>query len=144
MRRSGAVVLSRSAPRLTVSQAARGSVLSAVLPVWTVWLAVVVAAVFVLTATGLVDPSHRPAGGRLWPLWSWDWGWYSGIAHHGYPPQPGPQYAFFPLWPLVLRASGPLPEWVVGGAVAGGASLLAFTGVAAAGAALVSPRRTAI
>jgi len=144
MRRSEAAVLTRAAPRRDSSKAAVRPVLAAVLPVWTVWLAVIVAAVFVLAATGLVDPSHRPAGGRLWPLWSWDWGWYAGIAHHGYPPQPGPQYAFFPLWPLVLRASGPLPEWVVGGVVAAAASLLAFTGIAAAGAGLVSPRRTAV
>jgi hypothetical protein len=144
MRRSGAAVLTRATPRRVGSAVADRSVLAVVFPVWAVWLAVIAGAVLVLTTTGLVDPAHRPAGGRFWPLWSWDWGWYSGLAQHGYPPRPGPTYAFFPLWPLVLHASGPLPEWVVGGVVAAAASLLAFAGVAAAGADFVSPRKTAL
>ena len=113
-----------------------------VTPVWGAWLVATVAAVFLLTASGLIDPASRGAGGRLWPLWSWDWGWYSAIARVGYPPHPSPAYAFFPLWPAVLRASGPLPEWVLGGIVALAATLLAFAGVAAAHGA--RPRQTAL
>src|SRR4029453_5404340 len=40
-------------------------------------------------------------------------------------------YAFFPLWPLVLRSSGSIPDWAAALAVVVAASGLAFLGVAA-------------
>ena len=43
----------------------------------------------------------------LWPLFAWDFNWYDVIAHSGYPARHvGRQYAFFPLWPLLLHWAG--------------------------------------
>ena len=39
----------------------------------------------------------------LWLLEGWDYRWYSGIANHGYSYGGASSYAFFPLWPTVLR-----------------------------------------
>jgi len=52
--------------------------------------------------------------GWLGPLCRWDCGWYLGIAEHGYSPhedpaQPGAtNFAFFPLYPLLVRFVAPL------------------------------------
>ena len=52
------------------------------------------------------------------------------IAHSGYPAgHGGRQYAFFPLWPLLLHWAGTHLEIVVGAALAWAACLGAFFGV---------------
>src|SRR4051794_5368057 len=104
--------------------------------VWAVWVLAILGVVIGGVASGeITDPlaSWIHYGGRLWPLFIWDYGWYHGIAMTGYPPDlTGPQYAFFPLWPAVLRASGSIPDWVAAFGVATISSGLAFLGVAAA------------
>jgi hypothetical protein len=103
--------------------------------VWAVWLAAVFGVVIGGVESGAIaDPLHKwpHFGGPLWPLFTWDFGWYRGVAVNGYPHgHGGPFYAFFPLWPLVLRASGSIPDWAAAFAVAVVASGLAFLGVAA-------------
>ena len=68
----------------------------------------------------------------LWPLFAWDYNWYHLVAYGGYPDgQGGRQYAFFPLWPLLLRWSGSIPDIVVAAAaLAWAASAAAFFGLA--------------
>jgi hypothetical protein len=78
------------------------------------------------------DPLHNWVhyGGPLWPLFTWDYGWYHTLAMAGYPPgQIWPQYAFFPLWPLLLRASGSIPDWIAALTLTLAASGLAIFGV---------------
>jgi hypothetical protein len=105
------------------------------LAIWAAWVGFVVAAVAVVEAAGAVhDPApHRwfHHGGFLWPLWTWDFGWYEQIAVHWYPAHPDRTYAFFPLWPWLLR-HGPLTDWQLAGIVAAAASAIAFVGVVAA------------
>jgi glycosyl transferase family 87 len=104
--------------------------------VWGVWLGAVLAVVILGVETGAIsDPLHKwpHFGGPLWPLFSWDFGWYRGVAIFGYPNgHGGPYYAFFPLWPLLLRASGSIPDWAAALGVVVLASGLAFLGVSAA------------
>jgi hypothetical protein len=103
--------------------------------VWAVWLAAVLGVVVAGVEAGAIsDPHHSwpHYGGPLWPLFTWDFGWYRGVAALGYPNgHGGPFYAFFPLWPLVLRASGSIPDWAAAFAVVVAASGFAFLGVAA-------------
>jgi hypothetical protein len=104
-----------------------------VLAVWAAWLAAVVGVVVGGVESGAIAdpvPSWTHFGGPFWPLFIWDYGWYRGIAVTGY--IIAPQYAFFPLFPLILRASGSIPDWIAGFTVVIGGSLLAFVGVAAA------------
>src|SRR5205807_419640 len=85
------------------------------------------------------DPHHAwfHFGGFLWPLFSWDFGWYHSIALRGYPvAHAGREYAFFPLWPLLLSWSGPIATWVVAFVLSLVASAGAFVAVGAA-----NPRR---
>ncbi|HEY8235524.1 MAG TPA: hypothetical protein VIF85_02715, partial [Gaiellaceae bacterium] len=81
--------------------------------VWAIWLAAVLGVVIGGVEAGAIsDPLHSWVhyGGPLWPLFTWDFGWYHAVAEFGYPHgHGGPFYAFFPLWPLVLRASGSIP-----------------------------------
>jgi len=56
------------------------------------------------------EPSlTRPLGGLgdalASPLAHWDAVWYLGIAESGYPSADSPRVAFFPLYPLLIRAS---------------------------------------
>jgi hypothetical protein len=103
--------------------------------VWAAWLAAVLGVVIGGVEAGAIsDPHHNwpHFSGPLWPLFTWDFGWYRGIASLGYPHgHGGPLYAFYPLWPLVLRASGSIPDWAVAFAVVVAASGFAFLGVAA-------------
>jgi hypothetical protein len=103
--------------------------------VWAIWLAAVLGVVIGGVEAGAIsDPLHSWVhyGGPLWPLFTWDFGWYHAVAEFGYPHgHGGPFYAFFPLWPLVLRASGSIPDWAAALAVVIAASGLAFLGVAA-------------
>jgi hypothetical protein len=104
--------------------------------VWAGWLVSVLGIVTLGVETGLISAppttwAHH--GGPLWPLFIWDYGWYERIASVGYPHgSDSPLYAFFPLWPWILRASGSVADWIVAFAVVISASALAFAGVAAA------------
>jgi hypothetical protein len=104
--------------------------------VWVAWLAAVLGVVIGGVEAGAIsDPLHSwpHYGGPLWPLFIWDFEWYQGVAASGYPHgHGGPLYAFFPLWPLVLRAAGSIPDWAAAFAVVIAASGFAFLGVAAA------------
>jgi hypothetical protein len=104
--------------------------------VWALWVLAVLGVVAGGVASGAITDPHASwvhYGGRLWPLFIWDYGWYHGIAITGYPAHlTGPQYAFFPLWPAILHASGSLPDWIAAFAVATVSSGLAFLGIAAA------------
>jgi hypothetical protein len=101
-----------------------------------VWLAAVLAVIIGgVASSAIADPQHKwpHFGGSLWPLFTWDFGWYRTVAISGYRhDHGGPLYAFYPLWPLLLRASGSIPDWAAAFAVAVVCSALAFLGVAAA------------
>ena len=101
--------------------------------VWLAWLGAVLATVGIGLATGAYIQAPGWLVGRgLWPLFAWDFNWYHLIAEFGYPRVGvARQYAFFPLWPLVIRWSGSVPDAVAAGAVAWAASGLAFFGLAA-------------
>jgi hypothetical protein len=101
--------------------------------VWLVWLGAVLATLTVGLAAGAYawQPGWIQHVG-LWPLYAWDYNWYVNIARNGYPAGlGGRQYAFFPLWPLVLSWVGVHWEPVLAAVLAWGASLAAFLGVAA-------------
>ena len=108
----------------------------ATLAVWVAWLVALVGSLAVAVATDLI-PEPTPGnltpaepGGLLWPLWHWDFSWYAFIAQAGYPVDTGgTQYAFFPLWPLLLATTDAIPDWQVGGILAVSASVFAFVGV---------------
>ena len=103
------------------------------LGIWVAWLAATLAAVaigsvlFGQTQTDVTD------AGPLSALWSWDAGWYSTIAHNGYPPYGSAEYGFLPFWPAFIRLTeiigiGPWGQWLV--VVAATAAL--FVGLARA------------
>jgi hypothetical protein len=101
--------------------------------VWAAWAAAIVVYVVVASHANAWDDPQQWArhGGSLWPLFTWDYGWYELIAHLGYPAHIlTPVYAFFPLWPLMLRASGPIPDWAWSFALVLISTALAFVGVA--------------
>ena len=103
-----------------------------VFAIWMAWAGAVVATVAIGIASGVYDRSKAGVPGTtLFPFFSWDFGWYNAIAQHGYPPVADRFYAFFPLWPWLLRASGSIPDWQLAGALTVAASGLAFLGVAA-------------
>ena len=100
--------------------------------VWLAWLG----AVLLTVAIGLAAGAYTFGTGwsiheGLWPLYAWDYNWYHLVAYGGYPDgQGGRQYAFFPLWPLLLRWSGSIPDVVAAAALAWAASAAAFLGLA--------------
>jgi hypothetical protein len=100
--------------------------------VWLGWLG----AVLLTLAIGLAAGAYTfKLGWSIhsgpWPLFAWDYNWYHLIAYAGYPNgSGGRQYAFFPLWPKLLRWSGSIPDVVAAAALAWGASGLAFLGIA--------------
>jgi hypothetical protein len=100
--------------------------------VWLAWLGAILAAVGIGLAAGAYRWQlgwYEHAG--LWPLYAWDYNWYELIARQGYPAHTGGrQYAFFPLWPLLLHWVGTHRDVTVGGAAAWAASGAAFFGVA--------------
>ncbi len=103
-----------------------------VFAIWMAWAGAVVGTVAIGIASGVYDRSKAGVPGTtLFPFFSWDFGWYNAIAQHGYPPVADRFYAFFPLWPWLLRASGSIPDWRLAGALTVAASGLAFLGVAA-------------
>jgi hypothetical protein len=101
--------------------------------VWLAWIGAVLAAVGIGLAAGayvlrLGWSEHH----GLWPLFAWDFNWYDHIARDGYPGgHGGREYAFFPLWPLLLRWAGTHWDVIVGGGLAWAASAAAFFGVSA-------------
>jgi len=112
--------------------------------IWTAWAGAVVATVAIGMSAGVYDRSKEGVvGAPLFPFFSWDFGWYNAIAQHGYPPVADRFYAFFPLWPWLLRAAGSVPSWQLAGAVTVAASGLAFLGVAA-GSPAGRPREAAV
>ncbi|MGZ4257163.1 MAG: hypothetical protein ACXVRE_05295 [Gaiellaceae bacterium] len=114
-----------------------------VVGIWAVWAGAVIATVAIGIAAGAYARSRAVPGTPLFPLFSWDFGWYERIAQHGYAAVADRRYAFFPLWPWLLRASGPVADWKLAGAVALAASALAFLGVAA-GSPAGRPRHAAL
>jgi hypothetical protein len=99
--------------------------------VWLLWLGAVLATVAIGLAAGayVFQPGWSEHHG-LWPLYAWDFNWYDSIGQAGYPAHMGGrQYAFFPLWPLILHWAGLHWHVVVGGGAAWAASAAAFYGV---------------
>ena len=100
--------------------------------VWLAWLG----AILLTVTIGLASGAYTFAQGwsihdGLWPLFAWDYNWYHFVAYGGYPAgQGGRQYAFFPLWPELLRWSGAIPDVVAAAALAWAASAAAFFGLA--------------
>jgi hypothetical protein len=100
--------------------------------VWAVWLGAILVTVAIGLAAGAYHWSlgwveHR----GLWPLYSWDYNWYVLIARTGYTPfQQGLQYAFFPLWSLLLRWAGFHWDVILAIGLAWVASAAAFFGIA--------------
>ncbi|MEU3602890.1 hypothetical protein ABZ714_29905 [Streptomyces sp. NPDC006798] len=84
-------------------------------------------------------------GHGVWPTLatSWDSGWYLGIAEHGYAAELGTRVnannlAFFPLYPLLVRAAsaaapGAVPRASAGLLIAVGCSFVAAWGIHAVG-----------
>ena len=111
--------------------------------IWVLWAGAVVAVVGIGILVGAYTRARAVPGTPLFPFFSWDYGWYEAVAHHGYPAVADRRYAFFPLWPWLIRASGSVADWEVAGALAVAASGLAFAGVAAASPG-GRPRRAAL
>jgi hypothetical protein len=100
--------------------------------IWAAWAGVVVATVAIGMAADVYDRSKAAVPGTTpFPFFTWDFGWYNALAQHGYPPVADRFYAFFPLWPWLLRASESIPNWQLAGVLTVVASGLAFLGVAA-------------
>ena len=111
------------------ARGAQGDAVSAWHALWVsrliVWAAgVAAAALWGLSArVGAFDPGAvtRPFGpvgdALVAPLARWDSVWYLAIANDGYPPDDVRRTAFFPLYPLLVRAAG----WVVGSPIVAGA-----------------------
>jgi hypothetical protein len=99
---------------------------------WLVWLGAILATLRIGLAAGAYV--HAPGWLErhgLWPLFAWDYNWYEHIARDGYPGgHGGREYAFFPLWPLLLRGVGTHWDVSVGAGAAWAASAAAFFGVA--------------
>ena len=108
----------------------------AALAVWAAWAGGIIGVVAIGVATGATaDPGHLwpHDGGFLWPLFTWDFGWYHGIAVFGYPAGTAAlQYAFFPLWSFLLSFWGALDQWAAAFGLALGSSAVAFVAVGAA------------
>ena len=99
--------------------------------VWAAWFGALLLALGIGLAAGAYTwvPGWLEHRG-LWPLFAWDFNWYDFIARAGYPEEePARQYAFFPLWPVLLHWAGMHWDVVVGGALAWAASLAAFFGL---------------
>jgi hypothetical protein len=101
--------------------------------VWVVWLGVLLATLGIGLAAGAYawKPGWLERQG-LWPLFAWDFNLYDVIARNGYPAgEDGRQYAFFPLWPVLLHWAGSHWDVVVGGGLAWAASAAGFFGLSA-------------
>jgi hypothetical protein len=110
--------------------------------IWLVWAGAVLATVAVGMAAGVYNHATEVPGSPFFPLYSWDYGWYWTIAHHGYD-HISDRYAFFPLWSWLIRWSGSIPDWQFAGALTLLGSALTFLGVAA-GSPAGRPRQAAL
>ncbi|MDP8938663.1 MAG: hypothetical protein M3O23_13210 [Actinomycetota bacterium] len=97
----------------------------------------VTAALFVVSAVAVAFIPHYDGPSPLYtgPGWlrgwaQWDSGWYQYIADHGYSYTPGQQgpVAFFPAYPLLMRAV----DFVVGNVFVAGILVTAASGIGAA------------
>ena len=99
--------------------------------IWAVWLGAVLLAVGIGLAAGAYTWS--PGWGEhkgLWPLFAWDFNWYDVIGSAGYPADHvDRQYAFFPLWPLLLHWAGAHWHVILAAGLAWASSAAAFFGV---------------
>lgn len=110
--------------------------------IWAAWAGAVLATIAVGMAAGVYNHATEVPGSPFFPLFSWDYGWYWTIAHHGYD-HIGDRFAFFPLWSWLIRWSGSIPDWQFAGALTLVGSALAFLGVAA-GSPAGRPREAAL
>lgn len=110
--------------------------------IWTIWAGAVLATIAFGMAVGVYNHATEVPGSPFFPLYSWDYGWYWTIAHHGYD-HISDRYAFFPLWAWLIRWSGSIPDWELAGALTLVGSALAFLGVAA-GSPAGRPREAAL
>jgi hypothetical protein len=100
--------------------------------VWLAWLGAILAAVGIGLAAGAYhwSPGWYETHG-LYPLFAWDYNLYRLVADFGYPAhRVGQEYAFFPLWPLLLRWVGHHWDATAALGVAWASSLAAFFGIA--------------
>jgi hypothetical protein len=113
--------------------------------VFLAWLAACVVIAAVVSSRRLPNPPTAGEGGPLRILWAWDWGWYRHIATDGYPPGGGSEYAFFPLWPWLLRGFDAIgPTWQLSAALVLVATAAAFAGLTRLSPAGVPATRTAV
>jgi hypothetical protein len=104
-----------------------------------VWIGWLVATLTLVAVSGAVElpPLHphmqslQRGHGPLWLLEGWDFRWYRGIATIGYGFEGIASYAFFPLWPALLRLVGSGYVTLFALVVAVAMSGAAFTAVAA-------------
>ncbi len=100
--------------------------------IWVAWLG----ALLIALGIGLAAGVYHWTGGwyemrGIYPLFAWDYNLYRLIADIGYPAhRVGQEYAFFPLWVLMLRWVGHHWDATVAIGIAWGSSLAAFFGVA--------------
>lgn len=101
--------------------------------IWVAWLG----AILVTLAIGLVAGVYHWSPGwylqhGIYPLFAWDYNLYRLIADYGYPAhRVGQEYAFFPLWALLVRWAGHQWDATVAITVAWASSLAVFFGIAA-------------
>jgi len=101
--------------------------------VWLVWLGAILATLGI----GLAAGAYHWSGGwyethGIYPLFAWDYNLYRLIADLGYPAhRVGQEYAFFPLWALLLRALPNHWDATVAILVAWTSSAAAFFGISA-------------
>ena len=98
--------------------------------IWALWTGAVLATIAVGMAAGAYNHATEVPGSPFFPLFSWDYGWYWTIAHHGYD-HISDRYAFFPLWAWLIRWSRTIPDWEFAGLLTLVGSAFAFLGVAA-------------
>jgi len=100
--------------------------------VWAAWLG----AILVTVAIGLAAGAYHWSGGwyethGIYPLFAWDYNLYRLISDLGYPAhRVGQEYAFFPLWPVLLRAVENHWDATVAIGLAWASSAAAFFGIA--------------
>jgi hypothetical protein len=100
---------------------------------WAAWLGVIL----VTLGIGLAAGAYHWSGGwyvshGIYPLFAWDYNLYRLIADQGYPAhRVGQEYAFFPLWELLIRWAGHQWDATVAIGVAWASSVAAFLGLSA-------------
>jgi hypothetical protein len=116
------------------------------LPIWALWAAATLVVLALAVQAGLDPPGSAGNGTVAEPLLGWDFNWYLALARDGYGTDgAGPEYAFYPLWPLVLHVLDAVgdPRTLAALVAAPLLSAAAFLGVVAANPS-GDARRTAI